>query len=661
MAKDGFEAALAGFRRWTKTTKRELSGDPSADADELETLLDLMRDYLGIERPADLGQGDLEELLLRVYPRKVTVLDREDIEDTIPAVRDFLAYLSESGEMAEGAARTLESELDRMAPRFADAVMDSSNWGMARSLVQAMAAAGVDLDDQAAVDGWIAAYNTRVNPAGGVFGPGEEYEDDDEDIDLKEAFGLPDQLPPIRLPSEAELAGMARGAPLIGQLQALAAWLGTGHVVTENAELAGGAAAEAAAALGIGVPSATDDHALPGLTDLPAVGRMRDVPRLDYLWRLALDAGFIELDEDETHAIPGEVAQAWQDGDDDEVLDIWEMLFALVVGTLEIVASLDPRRSSELDFFGQGAALAVMLFLARPDGLPVAEISEVIRSAAVEELAPARAAKTWQSWVRAHGDPARLLLDQIVAVGAVRISDSEDGELARLTSLGLAAMRTQFADFDVEVPLLPPAEEMTAADLIAMADGAAEEEFQAETAAWLAHRTTEAAARELLSVAAESDPASRVLAVAVVTGLGPSAEPAWRDALGQLELRAYAKATLATMAVGDDGDPTAAMPSELELADDDLAWVLTDTLVADGWDDLDDDDEYEPAELAERLGEAIPAGREPAAFEMMARVPHPDAATVLTVIGRYHPDKKIAKAARKSAYKAASRPASQRG
>ena len=41
--------------------------------------------------------------------------------------------------------------------------------------------------------------------------------------------------------------------------------------------------------------------------------------------------------------------------------------------------------------------------------------------------------------------------------------------------------------------------------------------------------------------------------------------------------------------------------------------------------------------LAERLRDAIPAGRELAAFEMMARVPHPDAASVLTVIGRYHP------------------------
>ena len=64
-----------------------------------------MRDYLGIDTPADLGRGDLEELLLRVYPRKITVLDRADTEDTIPAVRDFLAYLAESGEMAEGAVR----------------------------------------------------------------------------------------------------------------------------------------------------------------------------------------------------------------------------------------------------------------------------------------------------------------------------------------------------------------------------------------------------------------------------------------------------------------------------------------------------------------------------------------------------------------------------
>ena len=632
MAKDGFEAVLAGFRRWTNTTKQKLCGDPSADASELEPLLDLMRDYLGIDTPADLGRGDLEELLLHVYPRKITVLDRADAEDTIPAVRDFLAYLAESGEMTAGAVRQLERELDKIAPRFADAVMDPSNWGTARSFVQAMAADGVDMGDQAAIDRWIAAFNARVDPADGMFGAGE---DDGEDIGLKEAFGLPDRLPPMRLPAEAELAGMARDASLPGRLRALAAWLGTGRVVTENAELGGGDAAEASAALGLGV---------------------RDIPRLDYYWHLALDAEFIELDEDETHAIPGEAAQAWQDGDDDEVLDIWEMLFALVMDTLEVIASLDPRRSRELDFFGQGAALAVTLFLARPDGLPVAEVSEVIRDAAVDELAPAHAEKTWQSWARAHGDPARLLLDQTVAVGAVRISDSENGDLARLTPLGLAAIRKQLADSEVEVPLLPPADQMTAADLLAMADSASEEEFEAETAAWLAHRTPESAAKHLLSAAVESDPVSRMLAVGVVTEFGARAEAAWRDALGQLELRGYAKIALAALA---GGDPAGDLPAGLDLTPDDLAWMLTDGLVMDGWAELDDDAEHDPAALGERLRAAVPAGQEPTVFEMMARVPHPDAASVLTVIGRHHPDKKIAKAARKSGYKAASRQVAQ--
>lgn len=651
MAKDPFDAALAGFRLWATTTKRKLVGDVGADAEELRLLLDLMRDHLGIDRPADLGHGDVEELLLRVYPRHVTMLDAADAEDTIPAMRDFLAYLADSGAKAQGTVRGLERELDGIAPRFTDAVMDPSNWGMARYFIQEMVADGVDLGDEAAVDRWIAAYKPRP----GGFGDGyyDDDLDDDDDLDVMDAFGLPDRLPPMRLPPDAELAALARGVPIIDHLRALAAWLGSGRPVTENAELPGGDAAAAAAALGIDVPSAPDDQALPGLTDLPAVGRLRDVPRLDYLWRLALDAGFVELDDDETHAVPGDAARAWQDSDDDQVLDTWNSVFGLVLGTLEVAASLDQRRSRELNFFGQGEALAVMLFLARVEGLPVTEVSETMRSAAVAELAPSHATKAWQSWVRAHGDPARLLLDRMTEAGAVRISASDDGDVARLTPLAMARVHAQLTDAGVEIPLLPPADQMSAADLISMADGATEEEFKEETVAWLSGRTPEAAARELLSVAAESDAASRMLAVAVAVELGAPAGPAWRDALDQVELRGYAQVTLATLA--QDDTAMEAAPPGFEVADEDLVWMLTDALVVDGWGDVDDDADHEPAALAQRLREAIPAGRELAVFEMMARVPHPDAPNVLTVIGRHHPDKKIAKLARKSAYKAASR------
>jgi hypothetical protein len=105
MTADPFDAALAGFERWTATTKRKLSADPVG---EVETLLDLMRDYLDVDGPAELGAGDLKELLLRIYPRKITALDPASTEDTVPAVRDFLAYLAERGEMPECTARGLE-------------------------------------------------------------------------------------------------------------------------------------------------------------------------------------------------------------------------------------------------------------------------------------------------------------------------------------------------------------------------------------------------------------------------------------------------------------------------------------------------------------------------------------------------------------------------
>jgi hypothetical protein len=625
VARDEFDAALAGFRRWTKTTQRKLAGEPGADVGEMRVLLDLMRDRLGVEGPGGLRRGDVEELLLRIYPRTITVLDPADTEDTVPALRDFLAYLADRGELPQGGARVLERELDRVAPRFAEAVMDPANWGMARSIVQAMAADGVDLGDQSAVDRWIVGYNARVgiDDRHGV-GP---CDDEDVGVDLKEAFGLPDELPPMRLPAAAELAGMARRAPMVGRLTALAEWVGAGRAVTEDAELVPDEAERAAAALG--------------------------VPRLEHLWRLALDAGFIELDDDETHAVRGETARAWPDSGDAEVLETWDALLGLVLGgTLDAAASLDPRRSRELDFAGHGAALAVMLFLARSDGVPVGEASEVIRDASVAELAPDRAEKAWRSWVRAHGDPARLLLDRLADLGAVRVSAREEGEVARLTPLGLASIRTQFAGSGIDIPLLPPPAEMTAADLLAMADGASDGEFQAETAGWLAHRTPECAARDLLSAGARSGPAARMLAVAVVTELGTAAGPAWQEALGQPELRGYAKATLAMLA--------GAEPPDLDLTEDDLAWMLTDGLVVDGWGDTGDDAGHEPAALAQRLSEAVPAGRELAAFEMMARVPHPDAAAVLTVIGRHHPDKNIAKAARKAAYKAASRRAAGR-
>jgi hypothetical protein len=51
------------------------------------------------------------------------------------------------------------------------------------------------------VDRWIGRYNARLA------GVGDDEDDEDDDlVDLKEAFGLPDQMAPVRLPEPGELA-----------------------------------------------------------------------------------------------------------------------------------------------------------------------------------------------------------------------------------------------------------------------------------------------------------------------------------------------------------------------------------------------------------------------------------------------------------------------
>lgn len=295
--------------------------------------------------------------------------------------------------------------------------------------------------------------------------------------------------------------------------------------------------------------------------------------------------------------------------------------------------------------------MALLFFMARREGLTLEDISEVIEESALVDLPP-RVAKAWQSYTAANGDPAAVLLAQLTEAGAVTGPSPQDGTI-RLTPLGLREMRLQFTDAGVEVPLLPdsPAE-VTAGQLVALADGVADDEFDAESAAWLAARDPEEAARELLAVAAAGDPAQRLLAVALANEIGAAAEPAWRDRLEVLELRPYAKMTLVKLAGLENAS---SLPADLEPDIDDLAWMATDLLaVACADEDTDAD------ELAEAFAEAMPPDGDPAQFlDLISRGPHPDNLDVLEHIGEYHPDKAIAKEARKALYKASMREAAR--
>ena len=606
MAGDAFEEALAGFRRWAGTTERKLSGGLEDDVVELDALFGLMPDYLGIDAPAQLTAASLRELLLHVYPRKVTVLDREDTASTIPAMRDLTAYLADTGAITDAAAQALDRELDTIEPDFADAVMNPANWGPATAMMHAIHRDGVDISDSGAVDEWIARQNAGA--FGGDVFAGYSGSLSWDDADLKLDFGVPDVVAPVRLPDDAALNALASAAPLLADLR------GVARDVRET------------------------------------MVRACDVD--PFLLRLAVESELVARDGDAL--VPGEDA-GWLDNltEGTAALEAWEYAFAQVLDSaLEVADQRKPHADVDLDLTGHGIAMVMDLFLAGRAGVPVTQLSASLRNAAVAELPSDAAERRWEEWISAHGDPAGLLLGQLAKLTAVTVA----AEVAHLEPLALHTVAAKLRACGVHVPELPPVGEMTADDVVLLNMFGTEEDFTEEFASWVAGRTPEGAARELLVFAADEGAAVRTAAVEIVSRLEAGAEPAWREALDRPELRCYAKPALLRQLA--DRDPKMPVPPELKLAAEDLAWFVTDSFAP--LTSIVQGNATFPFDMAELTGAGLSMSHE-ALFDAMARLEHPNAEAVLAMIGRHCDDKKTAKAARKAAFKAASRRGPRRG
>jgi hypothetical protein len=428
-----------------------------------------------------------------------------------------------------------------------------------------------------------------------------------DDIDLEDAFDLPPVLPPIRLPGEAELAAQARRSTLLADLRALA--------------------------------------------DEVRRTKVRTAAVNPVLLRLAEEAELVEGDGGEL--TPGEDA-GWLDdlADDSLALDAWEYTFAEVLDTtLEAADDSDPFVAHLLDLEGHGPSLVTTLFLSRRDGAQISELADALKHAATVGLAEEVADRQWQEWLDAHGEPLRLLLGQLERLGAVSVTDG----VARLEPLGVHAVRSKLESDGLFVPVLPAPDKMTPDDVMLVFMHGSDDDLGAELASWTDSRGEEQAARELLAFAADGNSATRIAAVTIVTRLGQAAEPAWREALDRAELRCYAKPQLATLA---GLDPEGAdLPAELQPGRADFAWLIADTFGP--FSHFDFGKERLPFDFAD-LQRVSGFEKPDEVFEAIARLDHPDAEAVLTMIGKHATDKTTAKAARRAAYKAATRRAARR-
>lgn len=399
-------------------------------------------------------------------------------------------------------------------------------------------------------------------------------------------LGLPDALPPIRIPDFATLASQARTSAFLAKVRQVATWLEGREVVVEDHELSTTDTAAAAHALGC------------------------SRSEFELLWELAEDLDFIEVTDDE--ARPAEGLEEWPDGSDDDVVEVWDVAFEFVL--TESVwhdGDLDPETDPDLG--PAGPALTFGLFLAGGNGLSRNELSELVRAGLTDEPD--------EDPFETVDDPTPALLERLRELGAVEIVE----DTVKLTPLALWGMHERYVALGVDIAVLRPAEQMTAADLLTAGASLSEEESDAEFQAWLALRTPEQAAQELISAAPHGDAFERMFAVHLIRSNDLGTESLWRSAMDLPEMRPYAKTELA----GEEPDIA------------DAAWLLTDLMAATG-------------EVENAFPPEVPHEMVQDMFDAMWRLPHPEAWDVLTMIGEEHPDKKIAKAARRAAFKARS-------
>lgn len=462
-------------------------------------------------------------------------------------------------------------------------------------------------------------------------------------------------LPPVRLTSEAELARDALSTPLLSRAARLARWAGPETRVDAGGGLVDEQLPAAAEVLGLSGDDAAADAS--------------------EAWRVAVDTGLVEIvDEEEGTVTAGEDLALLTGGSPQDVLAVWLAALETVLADASVpdldglvaedgevdLSALDWDPEAEAEFLD--GVLGNLYLLTVGEDTP-AGASVPLPALAASVIVPSDMSEPTNDVLEQVSDAMMRLDDQfrmLEPVGLVAyrpvdealMADADEEPAApvddtdvsrygmvRLTPLGLYGLRARLLEAGFEAPAVGDLADKGADALLdgtaAFPPGAA----QAETEQWLERRESLAAARELLAAARGADagaPLRRLRCQQALSLVGASAEPALREVLDDAELGGLARVWLTEHGAADVPAPSEAM----------VYWLTIDTvaaqLAAEG-------NSEELRALVEGL-----ARQHGGFFEAVWRVEHPATADVLEAMGRLHPDKKVAKEARKAAFKARS-------
>ncbi|MEU0813426.1 hypothetical protein [Streptomyces mirabilis] len=465
-------------------------------------------------------------------------------------------------------------------------------------------------------------------------------------------------LPPVRLTSEAELARDALATPLLSRAARLARWAGPDTRVGAGGELVEEQLPGAAGALGL-----TGDDAAATASEA---------------WRVAVDTGLVEIvDEEEGTVAAGADLALLTSGAPQDVLGVWLTALETVLADASVpdlddlvdavdgggeidFSSLDWDPEAEAEFLD--GVLGNLYLLTVSEG-GAGESPVPLPALAASMIVPDDMGEPTNDVLEQVSDAMMRLDDQFRLLEPVGLVDfqpvdetlmadtdeessaaADDADVSRygmvrLTPLGLYGLRARLLESGLTAPAVGDLADKGADALL---DGTAAfppTAARAETEQWLARREPLPAARELLAAARGGDagaPLRRLHCQQALSLVGLEAEPALREVLDDAELGGLARVWLSEHGAADVPPPSEAM----------IFWLTIDTIAAQLAA------EGNSAEL-QGLVEGL-AQQHGSFFAAAWRVDHPATPDVLEAMGRLHPDKKVAKEARKAAFKARS-------
>jgi hypothetical protein len=133
--------------------------------------LEYAMSYLGLT-PPEMGEGDFNEVLFEIIPRKVAV-GPEEAPDIVAELRAFWSFLGRAYELPN-APKLLALLDDQAVRRLEHELANPANFGMAKSLVMQGKARGFDTTTQAGLEAWMHTYNAELGAPPPMFtGPSD--------------------------------------------------------------------------------------------------------------------------------------------------------------------------------------------------------------------------------------------------------------------------------------------------------------------------------------------------------------------------------------------------------------------------------------------------------------------------------------------------------